>query len=335
MKIVGTSMAMQSQHYQIQQTQENERLRVWVDSPPAEATRVTLSQSAPPSDSGADTNPPTDMRITLLLAILEWLTGKPVKIFDGSQLQNPASAEATTTDTPAPASASSTPPSAGFGVEYDHQVSSQEVEQTDFAAQGTVVTADGRHIGFSVQVDMTRSYSEQSNTSLRLGDAARRKDPLVVNLGGTAAQLSTQRMNFDLDSDGKAEKVAMLAGGSAYLAIDKNGNGKIDSGAELFGPSTGSGFAELASYDADGNGWIDENDPVFKQLLLWTPDSSEKGQLATISKGNIGALFTGSAATPFELRSPQNADLGAVKASGAYLMESGQAGTLQEVDLTV
>jgi hypothetical protein len=42
--------------------------------------------------------------------------------------------------------------------------------------------------------------------------------------------------------------------------------GRIDSGSELFGPATGSGFGELAALDGDGNGWIDENDDAFARL---------------------------------------------------------------------
>jgi hypothetical protein len=181
---------------------------------------------------------------------------------------------------------------------------------------------------------MTRSFREETNVSVRAGDA-RRKDPLVINFDGNAAQLTDQRFRFDLDADGSKEELAMLASGSGYLALDKNDNGMIDSGTELFGPATGSGFAELAKYDQDGNGWIDENDAVYSRLRIWAPDLKNAGSLATLQERQVGALFLGDVATPFELRNGQNQDLGAVRSTGVYLTESGQAGTLQEIDLTV
>jgi hypothetical protein len=278
-----------------------------------------------------------DPRIQLLIAMLEWMTGKRVTVFDASQLQSnavtpvqvPNQAQAAQASQPA-----QTPQRAGFGIEYDAHTTHEEVEQTSFSAQGTINTADGRQIAFQLDATMSRSVSEQTNVSVRAGDAVR-KDPLVINFGGTAAQLSSQRFSFDLNGDGKAENVPLLASGSGYLALDLNHNGKIDSGAELFGPATGSGFTDLAKYDQDGNGWIDENDPVFKQLRVWTPDASGKGTLSSLADHNVGALFLGHQSTAFQLRGAQNQDLGAVRDSGVYLTESGAAGSLQQIDLTV
>ncbi|MDP2107812.1 MAG: hypothetical protein Q8J67_02075, partial [Rhodocyclaceae bacterium] len=135
--------------------------------------------------------------------------------------------------------------------------------------------------------------------------------------------------------DGRAEKLPLFASGSGYLALDVNRNGRIDSGRELFGPQTGRGFAELARLDADGNGWIDANDPDFARLAVWTPAAEGDGTLKTLAELGIGALALAHLATPFALRGKDNQDLGQVKASGLYLTESGIAGSLQEIDLTV
>lgn len=348
MKIASTAMAMQSRHHAMQRTEESQRLRVWIATPTlttaAPAAPTAPSASSPKAEAGATA--PSDLRVQLLMAMLEWLTGKPVKVFDASQLQAPDSASAAgDAPVPAPADGSGARQSAGFGAEYDYHASLQEAERTDFSALGNVTTADGRKIDFAVEVAMSRSYSEQIDVSLRLGDAqinarppagnGQRKDPLVINLAGSAAQLSIERMSFDLDADGKKEEVPLLSGSSAYLALDRNGNGKIDSGAELFGPATGSGFTELAKYDADGNCWIDENDPIFQQLRTWRPAADGSGQLSSLKDQNVGALFLGSQETSFQLRSTRNEDLGAVRTTGVYLTESGQAGSLQQIDLTV
>ncbi len=159
----------------------------------------------------------------------------------------------------------------------------EEFETTSFSAEGIVRTADGQEISFKLDIEMTRYYREETNVSLRAGDAVR-KDPLVVNFDGTASQLSGQanrRFNFDLNGDGKAESLPQFASGSGYLALDLNRNGRIDSGKELFGPQSGNGFAELALLDNDGNGWIDENDKDYNRLEVWTPAEEGAGKLQT------------------------------------------------------
>jgi hypothetical protein len=332
MKIVSTSVAMQSQHFAMQRTERTETLRVRIEPPAPTPAISTAAASSPKIEPVEDANAPGDLRLQLLKAMLEWLTGKPVKLLATHQLRAPDSAPASSEAAPN-ADSSGPAPNGNPGLTYEVHVVRQEVERTDFAAQGTVTTADGRQIAFAVDIGMSRSFSEQTDVRLGAG-SARRQDPLVVNLGGGAAQLSPARMNFDLNGDGRAESVPLLSGGSAYLALDRNLDGKIGSGAELFGPTTGSGFAELAQYDSDGNGWIDENDPVFKQLRTWSPDGDGGGRLASLADGKIGALFLGHQATEFQLRGINNEDLGTVRSSGVYLSESGQAGGLQQIDLT-
>jgi hypothetical protein len=117
--------------------------------------------------------------------------------------------------------------------------------------------------------------------------------------------------------------------GSGFLAIDRNQDGKVNDGSELFGPRTGNGFAELAAYDSDGNGWIDENDPVFSDLKVWT-----QGGLYSLKDMGIGAISTESVETPFAIKDSANNLQGNVRGSGVYLSEDGDAGAAEQVDLT-
>jgi len=289
-------------------------------APPAEA-------AAPVEDAEAIAEHSPGIR--LLKLIIEALTGRSVDTLtpdDIRALREQAAARGHHAEAP--------PRRAGWGIEYDRREIRAESEATRVAAQGVVRTSDGREIRFSMALDMQRSHYEESRVSLLAGDGVR-KDPLVINFGGPAAQLQEMRFAFDLDGDGDKENVPMLSGGSGYLALDLDGNGAIDSGRELFGASSGDGFADLAQYDSDGNGWIDENDPVFGRLRIWTPTADGKGGLATLARHDVGALYLGKASSPFELRDAANGGLGAVRSTGLFLREDGSAGTLQQIDLIV
>lgn len=170
--------------------------------------------------------------------------------------------------------------------------------------------------------------------SFRAGDAVK-IDPLVLNFNGNAAELSETKFTFDLDADGRSEQIGLLKDGSAFLALDKNGDGTINNGSELFGPSTGQGFSELATYDEDGNNFIDSGDSIYDRLRLWNVDSEGNQQLLGLGAKGIGAIYLGNIATSFQLKGSDNASLGQIAATSIFLTDGGQAGTVQQVDYTV
>lgn len=345
MKIADYSLAMQSSHTWSQQSSVKETLRIWVDRPtPASphhpAQQVTISDAAKQKQAGeaaaiddAMSNAENDPGLQLLMMMVEIMTGQKVKVFNAGDLkavhQADMPAHASSGDQPAP------PPRAGFGVEYDKVVSYSESEQTSMQAAGIIKTSDGKEIQFSLNLVMQRQYSETSSTSVRLGDATRKTDPLVINFNGTAAQLSEQRFAFDLNSDGISEQINSPLSGSGFLALDLNSDGKINNGSELFGPSTGNGFGELAKYDGDGNGWIDESDAIFKQLKVWTGSGTESSKLGSLASLGIGAISLHAIDTPFDIKTASNQLLGSVRATSVYLNESDSAGSVQQIDLTV
>ncbi|WP_323011308.1 hypothetical protein [Castellaniella sp.] len=264
----------------------------------------------------------------LLITMVEALTGKKIQLLDASDLKQTPPA-----DMPQ-ANDSGSAPRAGWGMEYDYHEVVQESEKTSFSAQGTIQTADGKTLQFEMSLQMQREYRHEVSVSIRAGDGVR-KDPLVINFNGTAAELSGKKFDFDIDADGTADRISFVGSASGFLALDRNGNGTIDDGSELFGTRSGNGFADLAAYDDDNNGWIDENDVIFAQLRIWTKDASGQDHLSTLADRGVGALYLGSASTPFDLKDGQNVQHGQILSTGVYLKEDGGTGTLQQIDLIV
>lgn len=208
----------------------------------------------------------------------------------------------------------------------------EEKENTAFTSEGTVVTADGRNISFGITMEMSRSFTESSEFCNFSQYEQILTDPLIINLDTDAAGISDMKFLFDLDADGTKEEISTLSESSGYLALDKNGDGIINDGSELFGPATGNGFSELASFDSDHNGWIDEADEIYEKLKVWTKDSSGRDVLLSLKNANVGAISLGSAKTEFSLTDEDDDLHGQVRSTGIYLKENGEAGTIQQVD---
>lgn len=209
-----------------------------------------------------------------------------------------------------------------------------EQESVSFSATGLVHTADGREIEFGVDLNMSRGFAgaffESSDTEVVL------TDPLVINLESASASVSDMSFYFDLDADGKEEKVSSLGSGSGFLAYDKNNDGRINDGSELFGTKSGDGFADLAAYDEDGNGWIDENDKIFNALKVWVKNEDGTDRLLDLKEANVGAIYLGNVDTQYHLNEKlTNQTQAVIQKTGVFLKESGEVGTVQHVDLAV
>ena len=209
----------------------------------------------------------------------------------------------------------------------------REQEVLNFNAQGSVTTADGKTLRFNLNANMARSfessvYHEQSKGLVLT-------DPLVVNFGGAPAELTLDKVAFDLDSDGQQEQISFLESGSGFLALDKNQDGQINNGQELFGTQSGNGFKDLAEYDSDQNSWIDENDAIFSQLQVWHKDSNGLEHLTGLLELNIGAIYLPNEETQFSIKDSQNNLLGQVVKSGLFIGEDQKVGSVQQIDLVI
>lgn len=209
-----------------------------------------------------------------------------------------------------------------------------ETEHTAYQAAGLVKTADGREISFGVTLEMSRAFCAKYDSLVQEDFIV--TDPLVINLDTNLATVTDQKFLFDLDADGTEDEISFAGEGSGFLALDKNDDGTINDGTELFGTQSGDGFRDLAAYDSDDNGWIDENDAVFSELKVWTKDDWGNDKLLNLKEAGVGAIYLSSASTEFSLKGNDTFTTnGIVRKTGIYLKESGEVSTIQHVDLAL
>ncbi|MBU1568670.1 MAG: hypothetical protein KJ630_23965 [Proteobacteria bacterium] len=209
----------------------------------------------------------------------------------------------------------------------------RQEEKVMFSAEGQVQTVDGRKISFNLGLSMERTtvVAESITTGLTMFI-----DPLVLQFDTTTPLLSDSLFfSFDLDSDGQKEQLACPGKGCGFLAFDRNNDGVINNGLELFGPATGKGFGELVGYDTDANQWIDENDPIYDKLSILRFDGNGGASLQSLRQAGVGAISVVHAGTNFQLQNLNGRILGTVKASGIFLTEDGEIRPLQEVDFAM
>ncbi|MDE5946006.1 MAG: hypothetical protein K2G63_01670, partial [Oscillospiraceae bacterium] len=154
-----------------------------------------------------------------------------------------------------------------------------------------------------MQKDLMKGLNEISEEFTKAGKAQPPRDPLVIDLGADGIELTSLQngVHFDLDNNGFAEQTAWIGTEDGFLVMDRNGDGKITNGGELFGDQvdiggrlSNSGFEALAVLDTNNNGIIDAGDEQFNNLRVWIDANhngiSENNELKTLSELGIVSI---------------------------------------------
>ena len=164
-----------------------------------------------------------------------------------------------------------------------------------------------------------------------------RRAPLALDLDGDGLEttgITASPTLFDHDGDGIKTGTGWLKGDDAFLALDRNGNGTIDNGGELFGVDTTltngqkatNGFAALADLDSNHDGQFSNADAQFANVRVWRDLNqnglSEAGELQSLNTAGIASINLASTASNIAL-----AGGNIQSASGTYTKTNGTTGT--------
>jgi hypothetical protein len=164
--------------------------------------------------------------------------------------------------------------------------------------------------------------------------------PLVLDLDGDGAEIRSRRKSdarFDMDGDGSADDSGWIGRGDGFLVIDSNGNGLVDSPAELsllgLKPGARNSFEALAALDSNRNGRIDSGDARFGELRVWADANgngvTDQGELRTLTDHGIASIDLAARATEQSVKIGANA----VIATGSFTRTDGSVGSVADAAL--
>jgi hypothetical protein len=171
--------------------------------------------------------------------------------------------------------------------------------------QGGESWADAAHNGSTPNNSIEGTTISVEGTTHKVAESIFRWDsPVILDMDGDGIDLTSNEDGtvFDIDGDGKQDQVSWTKSGQgfddAFLVLDKNKNGEIDSGKELFGDQNGSanGYDELAKLDSNKDGTIDAKDAAYRELQVWADlDGDGKvgnGELKSLEEAGVTSIST-------------------------------------------
>ena len=204
----------------------------------------------------------------------------------------------------------------------------QEVERIDRNSDGIITPEE-------IQINVAE---------VKTSEKTQKYDPLILDLNknGKYTSDAVNGVHFDYSGDGFAERTAWVEDGDGLLVYDKNGNGIIDDGNELFGDKTvmqdgtvaTNGFSALEDFDSNGDGKINSDDEQFELLQVWVDSNndgvSQQDELFSLCDLGIKELSL-SVATYNKV--DENGNIIGRKSSVTY--EDGSVGEMAELDLEI
>ncbi|MDN4146077.1 calcium-binding protein [Pseudomonas tohonis] len=197
-----------------------------------------------------------------------------------------------------------------------------------------------RHAQIDAAVNGTDAGSQISvATNQHFNEAnafVERRDPLSLDLDGDGIETvgANAGITFDFDGDGLKTGTGWVKGDDGFLVLDRNSNGQIDNGGELFGVDTvkangqkaSNGFDALKDFDSNGDGVFDAQDTQFANVKIWQDANqdgiAQAGELKTLAEHNIVAINLDSTA------SNHNSNGNLISAVGSFVRGDGSEGTV-------
>ncbi|WP_018859614.1 DUF5801 repeats-in-toxin domain-containing protein [Rhizobium sp. 42MFCr.1] len=161
-------------------------------------------------------------------------------------------------------------------------------------------------------------------------------DPIVLDLDHNGVTLTSQEngVQFDINADGHKDQMAWTAGHDGILALDADGNGKIDNGSEIFSPSFAGGhytdgLAALSTLDTNHDGKVDATDEAFSKLTVWQDLNhngiTDSGELSSLADQSISSISLDASTSGTEINGQS------ILADGRYTLTDGSTGHFVEV----
>ncbi|WP_426576498.1 hypothetical protein ACP179_18985 [Xenorhabdus stockiae] len=174
-----------------------------------------------------------------------------------------------------------------------------EIHELDAIPPLQGMTPDGVIRLLDLDANMVKAIIEQ-----HISDFENKETPLVIDLTGDGITTIAENGNifFDHDNNGIIESSGWIESNSAFLVWDKNKDGKINNGNELFGNNSilkngikaDNGFTALADLDDNGDGIFDQNDSLWDSLELWVDSNhdaiTDSGELYKLSESGISSI---------------------------------------------
>jgi len=203
-------------------------------------------------------------------------------------------------------------------------ISSASLATLSAEQQQTVRSENGVSLQQQNSESSSLSFSQQAEPEVQ------KTDPLAFDLDGNGLETTgiNNGIEFDIDGDGNKEQTSFISGNDAFLTYDKNGNGIIDSGKELFGDQNGAsnGYEELKKYDDNQDGIIDKQDAIYNKLQLLKVDENNQQQLSGLKENGVQSINLNYANTKEQLNLYDS-----VEQTATYTKEDGTTGKTGDI----